>query len=543
MASSQNEPRWAIDSLVVGEGSLFSHGWVATHNDDVQELSILVRYVNSQSEVVAAQHGLTRTDVRDAFPEMRVASGFIAHATLQYQEEIESISLQALFANGGRMSWACPLPNALKGERHASAKSMGLPWKRLTLDAMRAPKMILTGKWRAVFAGVRGRWEWLQPKSTDAHALKKLLSRLSSQSVLIVDHSLGGGANLFRERLVQKHVDAGRCVAVWTFVPYLLRYELRFYRLAGENMLTRSVTWEAWDVLSRSGKFNEIEFNNCVSFPRQEEIGAALISFKKLSGANLRFYLHDYHMVCPSHFLLNDAGRFCGVPDRGECRRCLPNIQDNLANLFAAKDIDLWRERWSQALDAADEIVHFSANTRKLFAKAYPNIRETQWQLRPHHVPPWQGRYIFPQRHVNARIGVVGHIGRAKGSEVVLNLARYAKQQGVNIQIVVIGTIEGVLDELAVTTTGKYQHSDLAQLVNTNQLHMALMPSIVPETFSYVTHELMQLQVPIMCFDLGAQAEVVSQYARGRVVPFSSPDQLLLSIQDFKLALENQSLS
>uniref|UniRef100_UPI00293D840D glycosyltransferase n=1 Tax=Janthinobacterium sp. TaxID=1871054 RepID=UPI00293D840D len=387
------------------------------------------------------------------------------------------------------------------------------------------------------------RWAWLRPKSADERELKKLLERFGGESVLIVDHSLGGGANLFRERLVQKHVDAGRSVAVWTFVPYLLKHELRLHFSTGEPELRRSVGWATWGVLARSDRFTDIEFNNCVGFPRQQDMGAALTSFKSASGAKLRFYLHDYHMVCPSHFLLNDAGKFCGVPDREQCRRCLPKIQDNLANLFVARDIDLWRDRWGSALDSADEIVHFSMSTRKLFSRAYPGIREEQWQFRPHHVPQWQGRFTYPAGRNGVRLGVVGHIGRAKGSEVVLELARHVKRQGADIEIVVIGTVDGVFDDLAVTATGHYKHADLAQLINTNQLHMALMPSVVPETFSYVTHELMQLEVPIICFDLGAQAEVVGRYAKGCVVPLSSSDQLLLSIQDFKLALENQSLS
>lgn len=543
MMSDLRSPKWAIDSLVVGEGSLFSHGWVASPTEDVIELSMLVRYGSGQLETVPAQYGLNRADVSKAFPEMGAACGFMVHAALKHQGKIASISLQALLGDGSRKQWACPIPGDLAVALHVPPVTAGLPWQRLVMDALRVPKMLLTGQWRAVLAGLRKRWSWLQPKSADEYELTKLLERLGPDSVLILDHSLGGGANLFRERLVQKHLDAGRSVVVWTFVPYLLKHELRLHLSAGEPELRRTVGWSAWRLLARSGKFKDIEFNNCVGFPRQEDMGAALMSFKHTSGAKLRFYLHDYHMVCPSHFLLNASGRFCGVPDLEQCRRCLPGIQDNLANLFVARDIDLWRDRWATALNSADEIVHFSASTRQLFSRAYPGIREELWHLRPHHVPQWQGRFVYPSGRSGVRVGVVGHIGRAKGSETVLELARHVKRQGADLEIVVIGTVEGVVDDLAVTATGHYKHADLAQLINANELHMALMPSIVPETFSYVTHELMQMEVPIMCFDLGAQAEVVGQYARGCVVPFCTSEQLLLSIQDFKLTLENKSLS
>jgi glycosyltransferase involved in cell wall biosynthesis len=42
---------------------------------------------------------------------------------------------------------------------------------------------------------------------------------------------------------------------------------------------------------------------------------------------------------------------------------------------------------------------------------------------------------------------------------------------------------------------------------------LCLLPSIWPETFSYVTQELMSLGVPLVCFDLGAPAECVRHIA------------------------------
>jgi glycosyltransferase involved in cell wall biosynthesis len=139
-------------------------------------------------------------------------------------------------------------------------------------------------------------------------------------------------------------------------------------------------------------------------------------------------------------------------------------------------------------------------------------------------------------------LAVVGHIGHAKGSGVVLDLAHLAKRLGAALEIVVIGTIEGPTDGLPIHATGHYKHADLAELIKRHNIHMALMSSVYPETFSYVTHELMQLEVPIICFDLGAQAEVVRPYAKGCVIRSGSTEQLFLRIQEFKRSLDKQSL-
>ena len=139
-------------------------------------------------------------------------------------------------------------------------------------------------------------------------------------------------------------------------------------------------------------------------------------------------------------------------------------------------------------------------------------------------------------------MAVVGHIGHAKGSGVVLDLARLAKRLDVALEIIVIGTIDGSTDGLPIHATGHYKHADLAILIKQHNIHMALMSSVYPETFSYVTHELMQLDVPIMCFDLGAQAEVVRPYAKGCVIALDGAEQLLLHIQKFKQSLDKQSL-
>ena len=55
-------------------------------------------------------------------------------------------------------------------------------------------------------------------------------------------------------------------------------------------------------------------------------------------------------------------------------------------------------------------------------------------------------------------------------------------------------------------------------LLRREPVSLALLPSIVHETFSYVTAELMHFGVPLAVFDIGAPAERVRDYPRGRII-------------------------
>lgn len=49
------------------------------------------------------------------------------------------------------------------------------------------------------------------------------------------------------------------------------------------------------------------------------------------------------------------------------------------------------------------------------------------------------------------------------------------------------------------------------------------MPSIWPETFSFVTHEALATGLPVYGFDIGAQGEALRRAPNGMAIPFD-PD-------------------
>jgi glycosyltransferase involved in cell wall biosynthesis len=124
-----------------------------------------------------------------------------------------------------------------------------------------------------------------------------------------------------------------------------------------------------------------------------------------------------------------------------------------------------------------------------------------------------------PRINFNAelRIGVVGAINYAKGAHIVEEMARLLRDRGLATKIYVIGTFTGNTSE-EIIVTGPYRREELPDIIEELGVNVFLVPSIVPETFSYVTEELIQMEVPLAVFDLGAPAERVSRYPYGRVI-------------------------
>ena len=84
-----------------------------------------------------------------------------------------------------------------------------------------------------------------------------------------------------------------------------------------------------------------------------------------------------------------------------------------------------------------------------------------------------------------------------------------------------------------ITIHGKYEHKDLVDIVEKYDIDIFIMPSIWPETFSYTTQEIILMEKPIICFNLGAQAERVSKYDKGYIAEDISAESMYECIMEF----------
>jgi hypothetical protein len=227
--------------------------------------------------------------------------------------------------------------------------------------------------------------------------------------------------------------------------------------------------------------------------------------------------------VCPSYTLINSEGRHCRLPNKPDiCDRCLAK---NQLELVRRPDggIARWRAIWGPLIADADTVLCFSENTARLAQKAYPHAAAKS-VIRLHRVDYLPRRLPRVDLNANLHIGIVGGINFAKGAEVVLRIGVSITARNLEIRITVVGRMwyDTELPQ-------SYERENLAEIVEEEGINLCFLPSIWPETFSFVTEELMQLKMPLCCFDLGAPADRLRAYPLG---------QVLSSIDDPNTALD-----
>jgi glycosyltransferase involved in cell wall biosynthesis len=200
--------------------------------------------------------------------------------------------------------------------------------------------------------------------------------------------------------------------------------------------------------------------------------------------------------------------------------------------MAGVRDITLWRNVWGELIELADEVQLFSPSSLKLLARAYPKHAQDKWRMLPHGLLT-QSSALKLQAGRTLHIGVVGTLGAHKGAKIVAKLAQEITGTGSTAQMTIFGTIQTNEDVPNVTVTGPYTPEALRGLMAASGANIFLFPSIWPETFSYVAHELCAMGVPIVCFDQGAQADLVKCYAKGKVLPMLSASALLPELMRF----------
>lgn len=336
----------------------------------------------------------------------------------------------------------------------------------------------------------------------------------SDKTILIIDHEYGGGANAYRKQLVENHLKIGQAVLLLTYDvqkrsiklrALFQNYEEIFYVLRVDDLF----------ILPKYLQIGEIFYNNMVSFGKALDMVSAIYHLKMVTGAKLTVAVHDYYMLCPSYNLLNYEGQYCDLPSIETCRKCLPI--NRFRNRNDPEDILKWRQEWFALLDKAEKIICFSESSERLLKKIY-NLEHKYISIQPHKplIQFEKKPRVFFEYPLS--IGVVGGIDYAKGANMVVEVAKILLEYDPSIKITVIGILYPPAQLPNITITGQYDLSELPDMLEQHKINLCFFPSICPETFSYVTSELMDLKMPICAFNLGAQAERIKSYPLGYII-------------------------
>ena len=240
--------------------------------------------------------------------------------------------------------------------------------------------------------------------------------------------------------------------------------------------------------------------------------------------ARLEFVLHDFLPVCPNFILLNDEeqSRYCGVPGLANpegCEACLgqPFMQRSFGPSFS---IAAWRSAWNSFLSRADVLICPSPSCRDILLRAFDPAGKGI-QVIPHAPLTLPMTPLAPPgRNAPMHIAVVGQITVPKGAKIVRDLALLLQERKPQARLSLVGTWAAPGVELPgnVLVTGPYDKERIANVLQDLGVTVSLIASVWPETFHYVTQELMELKLPLVCFDLGAPAERIRTWEHGLTV-------------------------
>ena len=245
-----------------------------------------------------------------------------------------------------------------------------------------------------------------------------------------------------------------------------------------------------------------------------------LFDFFKSLNVNITYDLHDFHCIWYEAHLMHNKE---------------PLSYDDIKNSrwkYITRTITYaqWHSIWQNFFPYVSQINAFSNSSNQIFTDFFPDYANNV-VVTPHSLEYIKYAPIssIPEK---LTIGIFGAINNAdKGCYVVKQFLNFIKDK--NIEVYINGTLkkECCIYSDNIHYSGPYQVQNLPELIKTQKLSVALFPSVWPETFSYLVSELIAAGLPLSSFNLGAQAEKVSQYEMGYIIYEYSNEAILDSLK------------
>jgi glycosyltransferase involved in cell wall biosynthesis len=212
---------------------------------------------------------------------------------------------------------------------------------------------------------------------------------------------------------------------------------------------------------------------------------------------------------------------YCGEPAVAECESCVAGAGVTNGEDIAPRAL---RERSAAELAGASRVVVPSRDVSVRIRRHFPHLKtETE---------AWEddaGMRIPESRGApggDAVVCVAGAIGIEKGYGYLLACARDAAARRLALRFAVVGYTcgdAGLLETGSAFVTGHYREEEAVDLVRSQQADLGFLPSLWPETWCYALTNMWRAGLPVVAFDIGAQAERIRLTGRGRLLPLGIP--------------------
>ncbi|CAA2138805.1 glycosyltransferase [Hyphomicrobium sp. ghe19] len=356
----------------------------------------------------------------------------------------------------------------------------------------------------------------------------RMLRQAPAALTLVFTHALGGGVEKFlRDRSAR--LPSGE--AILAAYPDNGGKGIQLHR-GGAGLDLPNIP--SFDLDADEGAFAALLVElNVTRIEVHSTAGWSVSLFEKLrrlkdsTGVSYDVHLHDYTAICPQITLIDQSGVYCGEPGVAACDRCLLAKPDRLrsihpdADRFFLTNIRAWREIYHRFLLASRSVVAPSEDTRRRVRKYFPDV---EIRVEPH-PEDRQTQSGIARTYTDGpvKVAVIGAIGPHKGSNLLLECARDALRRSLPLEFVVVGYTDLDVQTLPpnLKVTGRYEEHEVISILERQNAHVVLMPSVCPETYCYTLSIALSAGFPVYAFDLGAPAERLASDARHVLLPLS----------------------
>lgn len=228
--------------------------------------------------------------------------------------------------------------------------------------------------------------------------------------------------------------------------------------------------------------------------------------------------LHDYTILCPNYFLIDQEKKYCQEAGTKKCLKCSRGIY-----------IETRNNAVNNLLKSVDKITVPDASVITEVKKYY---NYDKFIIVPNGIEPSTfSKFDYcdkiPKKIKN--IAFIGGLNIHKGSHLAKQII---KNNDENIMYHLFGTSNDkffLKNYKNYIYHGEYKKKQLPKLLNDNHIDVVLMLSICPETFSYVLSETVYAKVPVIALDVGAIGNRVKEMDVGIVLDSNSDYKKIIS--------------
>lgn len=221
--------------------------------------------------------------------------------------------------------------------------------------------------------------------------------------------------------------------------------------------------------------------------------------------------LHDYYAACRNFNLLYKSQHYCGLTKNDfTCASCIRATQG-----WDLSELKEYRNDFDRGLRLFDTLIFPSNSVRDAYVRFY-GLDPAKAEVVPHglDVPDTPRPAARPSKPL--KVAFIGSLVLIKGVETIRRLIADNRRNDVEWHLWGTPALEAAdIAHGRLIYHGPYDRNDIVRLMTEEGVHVGLLPSICPETFSYALSEFYAAGIPVIGSTLGAIGDRISRDGTG----------------------------